>query len=721
MAQSINDLNDWVQRARNALESHFAEIRTNILLDAGNHHPKRERLSQTRVFRDASRQKKIRITKNHIQVITKFIRNSIQNRAPDGGVYPVNEKELADRKAAELNSSVYEWLKTESQLSSVYGKIIHDFVVQGETYTKVFWDPEGGGFAGWEEAEGDDADAYGSEPNEENEDEEDEEDSDEEKEPREEEEKKGGTRKPKFKGGIVYETIPAYNFLTDPNATSERTNEHVCIIKYIPRKKLLDRYRGDEKKFKIVKNSSRERNNWFDGFTGIYTDSGSDEVELREHYFKPGCPDYPEGGYCFTTDTGILEKGDLPDGFCIFSAVFDEAPETPRGYAIVKQAKSFQTEVNRCAAAIIMESIVLGHSTVLYQAGQKPSTSAIGNGMKGLEYHSLAAPVVVEGKSGEQYVDYMNSMIDEMYKVCLVPQQDEDKQPAQGNDAQAMLGRALKDKMRFSLYGEKIELLICSIIDYSLALARRYMSDDQVIPIIGKSEAVNIAEFKNTTPRQYQIKIKPRSDDFTSVYGKSIQIIQALQYVGNQLPPEAIAGMIRELPFVNKETMLKDFTVWQDQADAVILSLDRGQQPFFFERTNHDYMIQRLSMRMNENDFPDLAPEIQMNYLDRYDAHVQVMSQQQKEAAEADAGFIPSQGGLVSVDYYIQTAEGKQQRARLPYEAVHWLIERLRQQGTEVEKITNLPPAAQADLGRMNMQQGVANQLPAPSPGGMAA
>ncbi len=155
--------------------------------------------------------------------------------------------------------------------------------------------------------------------------------------------------------------------------------------------------------------------------------------------------------------------------------------------------------------------------------------------------------------------------------------------------------------------------------------------------------------------------------------------------------------------------MLADFTVKADQADAVILSLDRGEIPFFFERTDHEYMIARLTNRMNRNDFPLLNPKIQTHYNERMNMHETVLKKQQEEAANSTSGFIPSGGGLVSADYYITTPEGKQQRVRLPYEAVDWLVKKLGAQGSDVEKITNLPLAAQADLGNM---MGNNSQLP---------
>ena len=712
MAKSVNDLNEMFTRSESALQSHFAEIRTNILLDTGFHHPRNERSGNGRspIFKGMSQSKKIRITFNHIQVITKFIRNSIQNRAPGAGVFPKNDKELGDQKAAELNESVYQHLKSKNQLTAFYSQLIHDFVVSGETHSKVFFDPYAGDFAGYEEGEGEGEEL---ETNESEPDDEDDIEANPDKAKRSPEE-----RRPKFRGKIVYERIPPYRFFTDPDADSERTNDWVCIQKFFPRQKMMSRYADDKEKMEIIKKSSEQKQEWFDSFTGIYSDK-DDEVEVREFFFK-ACPDYPEGYFYYATDCGILEEGTLPDGFCIFSEVYDESPDNPRGYSVIKIAKPYQVEINRCAAAAIMESIVLGHSTVLYPAGEKPTTSAIGNGMKGLAYNSIQPPTVIEGKSGQQYIDYMQQKIDEMYRVTMVPQLDEDKQ-AQGNDAMAMLGRSMRDKMRFSLYAEKIESLIVRIIDYSLELARRYLPDDEVIPIIGKSEAVNMPEFRKTSNKQYSIVVKPRSDDFSSTMGKSIQLQWVLQYVGSQLPPESVAAVVRELPFLNTEGFMRDQMVWKDQADAVILSLDRGELPFFFERSNHEYMIGRLTTRMNQSDFPMLNQQIQLNYLDRLGLHDQIMVQQQQQAQAATSGFIPSGGGLVAADYYITTPEGKQQRVRLPYEAVDWLVKRLGDQGSNVEKIGNLPPASQADIGQaMNAaQQPQQGMQPEPQFGGM--
>ena len=678
MPLSLNKLNKMYTDADGSLNSHFAEIRSNILLDTGFHHPRYDRYGNNRspMWRDkGNRSSVIRITKNHIQYITKYIRNSIQNRAPGGQILPRNRRELKDNKSAQLNSSVWEWHKEVSEFDQFLSDCIHSFVVSGELYAKVFWDPNQGPVIGTVIKEEFD----------------------------EETGEVSIVEIPLREGRLVNEVIPAYNMLTDPDANCLREVKWHMIRKHLAREELEDRYKGDERKLEIIRKSGGQDYKWFNGVTGIYNDM-KDSVQIRETYIKPN-NDYPNGYFYISTDAGILEDGELPDGYPIFTSVFDESPSNPRGYSMIKQARPFQAEINRCAAAVITESIVLGHSTVIYQAGSKLSTSSIGNGLKGLQYSS-AKPDVIPGRSGEQYIDYMLQQISEMYRICNVPEINQDKQKsASNNDAQAMLFRSMRDKLRFSLYAEKIEKFIIKIMGYSLDTLRMRLPDQVLIPVVGKDEGVNIPEFKNTTPQSYQISIKPRTDDFTSMMGKSLQLQQVMQYMGSQLSPDQMASLARELPFLDDTSAFNDLAIYKDQADSVILGLDRGEDPFFFSQSNHAYMIQRLTKRMNENDFPTLNPEIQIRYQERIDMHAQFEAQQNKEAQLATSGYIPTSGGLTKCDVYITKEDGKQERLVVPTDALEWLQDKLIQQGTNVERLQNLDPYGQAQVGQQVAQQ----------------
>jgi hypothetical protein len=682
--KDLNELNSLYQEADTALNAHFAEIRSNILLDIGYHHPRRDRHSNSRgpYFRQDKGKSAIRFTANHIQVVTKFIRNSIQNRAPGGAILPQNPKELSDQKSAELNLSVYECLREKNDLDDFYSRLIHDFVVCGETYAKVFYDVMGGKFLGYETA----VDAEGIPV---------------------------GEPVPHWEGDIVYEKLSPYNWLSDPQADSKREVKWGCYRKLIPRKVLEAKYAHDEAKMKAIAGGAEDNFQWFDGVTGIYSDV-KDGVEVREFYWRPG-QEFPNGYFYFATNSGILEQGELPDGFCIFSALYDESPANPRAYSVIKSCKPYQSEINRCASAIIKESIILGHSTVMYSAGSKMTTSSIGNGLKGLQYTG-SLPTVIPGSAGRQYEDYMTRVIAELYKVAKVPMQNEEKESAAAGDSFAMLYRTMRDKMGFSIYGEKIEKLITEIIDHSLKLARGHYTDEKVIPIVGKREQVNIPEFRDSSPDQYKIKIVPRTDDFSQMMGKSLQISQALQYLGGSLSPEMGAELVRQMPFLSDEPLLGDMMVKKDQADSVILALDRGETPFYFETAEHEYLLQRLTRRMNEADFPILPEKTQMNYQERIERHTEALMSQQQEAARATAGYIPSGGGLISADYYVSSPEGKQHRVRIPYESMDWLVKKLNDQGSSVDKIGELPLSTQAEMGKqagkneMNTQPQVQGQ-----------
>ena len=420
MPYELNELNTMYQEANTSLQSHMAEIRSNILLDIGYHHPRFDRFANSRapIFRDKSRNNVIRITKNHIQYITKYIRNSIQNRAPGAAIIPRNKRELKDNKSAELNSSVWEWQKDVSKFDDALSRIIHNFVVCGESYVKCFWDPDDGKIIGEKIVESYD--------------------------------KSTGDvsveRFPVHEGRLNYEIVPPYNVLTDPDANSKQEVRYYIIRKQIARKNLINDYADDPEKKEIIEKSSSDNYQWFDGVTGIYSET-SDSVQIREMYIKP-CKDYPEGYFYFYTTAGILEEGPLPDGFCIMSSLFDESPSNPRAYSVIKQAKPYQIEINRCSAAVITESIILGHSTVIYQAGSKLTTNSIGNGLKGLQFSGLK-PEVIPGRSGNQYIEYMLQQRQEMYDVCNVPMINDDKQKsASNNDAQAMLFRSMRDKTK---------------------------------------------------------------------------------------------------------------------------------------------------------------------------------------------------------------------------------------------------------------------------------
>ena len=122
------------------------------------------------------------------------------------------------------------------------------------------------------------------------------------------------------------------------------------------------------------------------------------------------------------------------------------------------------------------------------------------------------------------------------------------------------------------------------------------------------------------------------------------------------------------------------------------------------EYENHEYMIKRLIHRMKQPDFRFLHPNIQMNYRQKIQAHEMAVVEQQKRIMAIKDEFIPTEGHLVSCDFYYNpdpNDKSKTKRVRLPSSAIQWLLDRLEKQGQSLEKIESLQPEAQADMAQM--------------------
>jgi hypothetical protein len=679
---TVEDLNQRYQEGKANLTRHFAELRANVLLDSGYHHNRRFRWRDARPQR-TNTTKKVKITKNHVQTICRHIENNILNANPGTGFFPRHERELKHQKTAEMCDSVWQYQRDKLNEDQQRKELAHDFVVEGETFLKVAWDKMGGTFLGYDQSVEVDLETG--------------------------EEMPIGEPQPIWTGALVWERMFPFDVITDPHARSWEATRWVICRKLIPIADLKATYAFDDEKLEFISEAtSDDTYQIFDGLTGMYNET-KEHCLVREMYIRP-CTTYPRGYYFFFTQEGILEQGELPsnaDGkplpFPIQYVGYDQSNTSVRSWSVIKQIKPLQMEINRAASAIVMESLVLGHSTVLSQAGSKLSTAGIGNGMKSLTYTGVK-PDILRGSNGDQYMSYVAQQTQEMYELAGVPYREQDK-PAQTNDTLALLFRSLKDKKRFSYYAEKFERFLTQATELSIALCRIYMSEEELVPMVGKNEVVNMEEFKNTDPLHTLIKTRPRSDDFVSMMGKSIQVSSILQYAGSSLSATDVGILARNLPFLNEENIIEDSVLDYDIATNTILSLDRGEIPPIQDVEDHAYQIKRLTNRQKKPDYALLDQNIKNNYQDRIDMHMQFMISQQQEAAKANAGYIPSGGGLVAVDMYIDK-DGKQRRARLPYESLNWLVNRLQAQGTQQEVLSELPNNVQAQMGNVS-------QLPA--------
>jgi hypothetical protein len=691
---SSADLESIYRDAESVDSDIFPEMRSNLLLIAGDHYSKKTSsfFRRVRDSKDLSDQQKIRLTKNHTQKIHKTYVNNIISMAPGVGFEPKNESELQDQKSAELHHAVWQDAVDKYDLHEKIDDWCDDFCAIGEVHTKIFWDPSQGEIVGYNQkvdAEGQGLfhDHTGEEtaeyfnqmtgqPNQLAPDE----------------------SSPVYSGQFVFEEVYGFNLLRAPEAKTLKSSPYLIIRKMVNRQDLLKQFPGEEYAKKIVAGQD-ETYTIFDSMKKGYSKTKTD-VLVKEYYFRP-CPQYPKGYFFIATKEGILHEDELPGGiFPIVSGFMEKYQTTPRGRAAIKQARPYQAEINRAASKMAEHQITLGDDKLIVPNGTTVSSGIALPGVRSINVNG-AAPTVMQGRDGSQYLDYMNAQIAEMYQIMNVAEDSAEKENGQ-LDPYALLFRAASQKKGFQRYVRRFERFLIDVAQTYIRLAKIYLPDEQVIYAIGKSEAVNISEFKNQSDICYQIKVVPQNDDIETKMGKQLILNHALQYTANKLEKEDIGKLMRAMPYGNFEESFDDLTIDYDSSTDDLLALDRGQMPVVNENDNHVYSIKRATSRQRKRDFAMLAPQIQQNYKTYIAQHQQFEAQRLYQIQLAESGLIPTGGYLVSCDFYVNDPKnpGKTTRAKLPYQAVQWLIDKLGTQGQGQEELESMDQQSQ---GRMAM------------------
>ncbi len=673
----------------------FAEQRSNLLLVAGDHYNKKgsKQWNRIRESKDLSADQKLRLTKNHVQKISKTYVNNLVSYAPSVTVRPNNEKELQDVKAAELNKAVLQHAKTKHKV--VQEKTLQyaeDFVNIGEVAVKMFWDPFAGDLLGYEP----ELDQFGQPV------------TDEEGNPK---------QIPRFSGAIVPERVFGFNLLRTPE-TKDMDSAHPLIIRKMVSVEDLKMKCGDDpEKLKAVQESADRTFHVFDASSNTYSNKNKSETMLLEFYF-PKCMQYPMGYFYYATLNGKLWEGELPFGIWpIVYTGMDSVQTSPRHRSLIKQLRPYQAEVNRTGSKIAEHQITIGDDKLLLPNGSKISNGAQLPGVRSIQYTG-GKPEYLAGRSGDHYVSYMNSQIQEMYQIANLDMESAEKD-LQG-DLMLQLFKSIKQKKKFSIYTGKFEAFFVRYWELYLELAKNYFDDNMLIPAIGKNEFINIQEFKNTEPLSSQIKVEPQTDDVESMMGKQVIFNHAIQYVGNSLDKKSIGKIMKAMPFGNFENAFSELTMDEDMATNMILALDRGEAPMPNKYDEHLYMIKRLTERTRQADFAQLDPRIQKNY-ETFIRHYEGLEEQRMVAMkQAQSEFIPSGGARVKVDFYVSSPANpnRTERATLPTEAVSWLIDQLAKQGSSQEALSKINQGAVAEMATsFNQREGAQLQeMQAPQP-----
>ena len=265
----------------------------------------------------------------------------------------------------------------------------------------------------------------------------------------------------------------------------------------------------------------------------------------------------------------------------------------------------------------------------------------------------------------------------------------------------ALLYNSIKNRRKFSKYTEAFEEFTIEECELLLAMAKEYLEEDTVIPIVGKCEAVNIKEFKHSDKNRYRITVMPVDQDAETMLGKQLAMNHTLQYVGASLGKKDIGRILRNMPYMNKEEAFSELTLDYDNARNDMLAMERGEIPQINPYDNHEYTIKSLVNRMKKADFKMLDPQVQKIYKVKLQGHQMMDVQQKEQIMRMQQGLIPVDGYLVTVDFYVSKADGKTKRAKLPYGAINWLIQQLKKQGHTLEQLEMMNQGAMAEQSEM--------------------
>lgn len=691
----LTTLNGYYTDADSIDQGIYAEMRSNILLASGDHYTRRTSTFYRRIRdnRELTQEQKIRLTKNHVQKICKLYSNNILSVNPGIGFTPKDENSMHDQKVAQLHHSVWLDAMERYNLCDKYEDWCDSFVQIGEVHVKLFYDPALGDLEGFEPQ----TDPETGNPS-----------MNEFQQPIPDE------SKPVFTGEFVFEEIYGFNLLRPPECKDLRKAEWLGIRKMVDKQELQRRFQDQPDLLSKIRSDSDETYMIFDALNGGYKKTNK-QTMIREYYFRPSLL-FPRGYFYITTKDGILGEGELPGGlFPIVSALFEKVQTTPRGRSGIKTMRPYQAEINRSASKMAEHQITLGDDKLLLQNGTKVSAGASLPGIRAVNYTG-SEPKILAGRDGSQYLQYMQTQIAEMYQVMMVAEMDVDSDAKL--DPYVLLFRSAKQKKKFQRYISRFEKFLKEICYLYLRLAKIHLPDDAVIWAIGKNEQVNIEEFRALPDTCYEIKIEAQADDIETKLGKQIVINHALQYVGPQLKPDDIGKIMRQMPFANFDQTFDDLTIDYDTAMNDMLALDRGETPPINQYDNHVYMIKRLTARTRKADYKGLPPPVQNNYTQKIAMHQQFEAANQAAIQRAESGFIPTDGYLVVCDFYVKdptdTTGVKTRRARVPYGAMQWLLQKLDDQGNSQDSIQDMNGGAQAQLADAITKQNPASQVGGP-------
>ena len=426
----IEDLNRTYKEAESADDDIFSEMRSNLLLVSGNHYSKKSNsfFSKIRNTQKINETQKLRLTKNHLHKITRNYIMAITSKVPGVIPAPQNELDMQDKKAADLNTAVWQDMKARYNLKEKFNEYIQNFVEIGEMCAFIYWDPNQGELKGYEPLVDENGQPVIDPMT---------------------GQQQQDPEKPIMAGGFEFKNIPGFNLLRAPQTKSMKRSPYHIIREMVDKSELLAAWEHDEEKKKFIGEGDTGEFIVFDTNRKQYRSEDS-QILLRYHFYRP-CKQYPNGYYFIATERGILEEAEIPFGiYPIIWEGFDTYSTNPRGYSIIKVARPYQAEINRASSQAATHQITVGDDKIIYQGGTKLAPGALLPGVRGLTYQG-APPQILAGRDGGQFLPYIQNQISEMYSACMLEEVNLENESGQ-IDPYTLLFRSASAKAKFSRY-----------------------------------------------------------------------------------------------------------------------------------------------------------------------------------------------------------------------------------------------------------------------------
>lgn len=646
---------------------------------------------------------RLRIVQNHIARFVNTWVNAILSAAPDVEILPNNPQEECDRKAAQLHRSVKAHIVESTDFYSIQEQLVDDFITYGECILKMQFDPNIGPLVNGEiKPKIDESGQLVLDQN----------------------GQVSFIQERMPAGQIIFTQVDPENLLRDPAAKTWNETRWVCHRHTMDKTqliKLIKSLYSDEQAQDII-NQFKENDETVSVYRGsedvFNADPDSKKVSVREFYWKPTA-DYPKGYYCMSTAGAKINEGELPGGIFPFEFLnFESNHGTPRGESRLKQLAPVQLEINRCISKMAEHQITLGDDKIVTTAGSKIAEIKKYEGVRHFQVSGGQVPTILQGRSGEQYLNYYLQQVVAFDTIAEMAQVSEEK--LSGMDPFAIFFLSSKQKLRYAKHASKFERFLIRVWKKTLELHKFHVNPFAVIPMVGASEAINVEEYKSMTDIGFEIKVKTRTEDPESLIAKQFQLNQFLQYVGSNLDEADIGQIAKESPFLEKSDFSMRSIAKAERAQNMVLKLDKGKDMPISPADDPDYMLQRLDTRMSQADFDNITyrmPDgqvipteyIQGMYNQKRQEYMALIQQRLQQQMAEKAGQIPVTGALIPVQMYEskinKDGEITTKRVQLPNDTLEWVINMLKTQGMTDATLGQFAPQTQVELGQTISQE----------------